>query len=71
MPTAAFHSFFWDGSADAGETPPDPPTSGAQVSYPTWQMTITPHVAGSGFGALQAVYERWLQMQVRDHGDHR
>ena len=71
MPTAACHSFFWAGSADA-PAPPDPPTSGSQVSYPTWQTTIT---IGSGFGVLQAVYDRWrpsvTTTQVRDDGNHR
>jgi hypothetical protein len=55
MPTGALHSHFW---MDQGPPPdpPDPPTSGAQVSYPAWQMTVT---FGSGFGALQALYDRW------------
>lgn len=54
MPTAALHSHFW---MDQGsESPPDPPVSGAQVSYPAWQMTVT---LGSGWGALQAIYDRW------------
>lgn len=55
MPTAALHSHYWQ-AEQASSPPPDPPTSGAVVSYPAWQMTVT---FGSGFGALQALYERW------------
>jgi hypothetical protein len=72
MPTGALHSHYWSGSADAGETPPDPPTSGTLVSYPLWQTSVT---VGSGLGALQALYERWrpsqTTTQMRDHGHHR
>jgi hypothetical protein len=48
MPSAALHSQYWAATAA--------PASGASqvVSYPLWQTTIT---LGSGFGALQAVYD--------------
>lgn len=59
MPTAACHSFYWEDKQDG--PPPDPPTSAGAVSYPTWQMTVT---MGSGFGALQALYERWRPSQT-------
>jgi hypothetical protein len=60
MPTGAMHSHFW-ATDPIPEVPPDPPTSGAQVSYPAWQMTVT---FGSGFGALQALYERWCPVHT-------
>lgn len=51
MPSGAFHSNYWAGSADA----PAAATT-TVVSYPTWMTTVT---VGMGFGVLQALYERW------------
>lgn len=60
MPTAALHSNYWAGSADA---PPDPPETGIAnvVSYPHWQTTVT---VGSGFGVSQVVWE-WLVARAK------
>lgn len=51
MPTATSHSHFWQGSATA---PPGPP-AGSGSSYQRWMINTISH--GSGFGALQAVWE--------------
>ena len=66
MPSAVFHSNYWAGSADA-------PAAATEtvVSYPRWMTTVT---VGSGFGALQAVYERWRPTATTtqvSNGDHR
>ena len=57
MPTAALHSQYWAGSADAPD-PPDPPETGdsANNGYVPWQTTV---VIGGGFGVTQVVWE-WL-----------
>ena len=53
MPTGAFHSNYWAGSADV----PEPPGTGASANggYVPWQIVV---VAGSGFGALQVVWDK-------------
>ena len=56
MPSAAFHSNYWAGSADA----PPPAASTAEPGYPIWQASV---ICGSGFGASQVVWE-WLRDQV-------
>jgi hypothetical protein len=52
MPTAALHSNYWAGSADA-------PAAAAETvlsHYPAWQATV---ITPSLFGSFQIVYE-WL-----------
>lgn len=54
MPSGAFHSQYWAGSADA----PAPPQTGASANggYVPWQTTV---VIGSGFGMTQVAWE-WV-----------
>ena len=55
MPTAALHSHYW-----ADQTQADPPATGASANggYVPWQMVVV----GSGFGALQVVWERYAAL---------
>ena len=71
MPSAACHSFYWAGSADA----PVSPTNADTNPYLRWMTVINVHSVSGSLGAnvFQAIYEQWrpsrTTTQVR-HGDH-
>jgi len=55
MPTAALHSQYWQTQSTSAPAPE------SQVfGYPAWQAAV---ICGSGFGAMQAVWE-WSRDRV-------
>jgi hypothetical protein len=56
MPGASFHSFYWQ--TQAAEPPPDVPGGKGAGGTPSFQAAIFVNVVGSGFGALQGLWDR-------------
>lgn len=50
MPSGAFHSNYWAGSAD----PPVAPSASTPSGYIPWQINV---ISFGGFGAAQVVWE--------------